>query len=212
MNKPKIILLGGGGHCKSCIDVIEQEDKFEVAGILDMPEKIGEEVLGYKFIGTDDDLPDLVKKYDNFLITVGQLGLPTIRMKIYERILKLGGNFPVIISPHSYVSKHSLIGEGSIVMHGAIVNVGAKIGYNCIINSQTLIEHDAVIGNHCHISTGIRINGMSEVGEKSFVGSGSTLNQNIIIVPETLISSGSLVRKSILISGLYAGNPLKKLK
>jgi hypothetical protein len=32
--KPKPILLGG--HCKSCIDVIEAESKFTIAGILDV--------------------------------------------------------------------------------------------------------------------------------------------------------------------------------
>jgi hypothetical protein len=44
--KPKIILVGGGGHCHSCIDVIEQEGKFEIAGIVDAI-KGGEKVLGY---------------------------------------------------------------------------------------------------------------------------------------------------------------------
>ena len=34
----KIILIGGGGHCKSCIDVIEQEGKYRIAGIVDMAE------------------------------------------------------------------------------------------------------------------------------------------------------------------------------
>ena len=34
----KLILLGGGGHCKSCIDVIEQESKYTIEGILDKKE------------------------------------------------------------------------------------------------------------------------------------------------------------------------------
>ena len=37
--KPKLILLGAGGHCKSCIDVIETEGKFTIAGILDVADK-----------------------------------------------------------------------------------------------------------------------------------------------------------------------------
>ena len=195
MTKPKIILLGGGGHCKSCIDVIEQEDKFEVAGILDAKEKIGESVLSYKIIGTDDDLPDLVKKYDNFLITVGQLGLPTIRMKLYERVKKLGANFPIIISPHAYVSKHSKIGNGTIVMHGAIINVGVKIGNNCIINSQTLVEHDAIIGNHCHISTAGIINGGVQVGDGTFFGSGAVTKQYISIPENSFIKANSIIKE-----------------
>ena len=40
MSKNNLILIGGGGHCKSCIDVIEQENKFNITGILDVKEKV----------------------------------------------------------------------------------------------------------------------------------------------------------------------------
>ena len=65
--KQNIILIGGGGHCKSCIDVIEEEGKYKIVGILDKPDKLNEEVLSYKIIGNDDDIKSLAKKYNNFL-------------------------------------------------------------------------------------------------------------------------------------------------
>ncbi|MBI4309254.1 MAG: acetyltransferase, partial [Candidatus Omnitrophica bacterium] len=39
MVKKNLILIGGGGHCKSCIDVIESENKFKIAGIVDTKER-----------------------------------------------------------------------------------------------------------------------------------------------------------------------------
>ena len=57
--KEKIILIGGGGHCKSCIDVIVQEGKYRIAGIVDLPEKLHQKILGYEIISTDDDMPRL---------------------------------------------------------------------------------------------------------------------------------------------------------
>ena len=36
----EIILIGGGGHCKSVIDVIESEGQFEIVGIVDKPDGI----------------------------------------------------------------------------------------------------------------------------------------------------------------------------
>ena len=53
-----ILLIGGGGHCKSVIDVIELENKFTVAGIIDKKELLGVDILGHKVIGCDDDLED----------------------------------------------------------------------------------------------------------------------------------------------------------
>ena len=69
----EIILIGGGGHCKSVIDVIEQEGRFEIVGIIDKPELLGSCILGYSVIGCDNDLDSLAKKYLNAIITVGQI-------------------------------------------------------------------------------------------------------------------------------------------
>ena len=59
MSDNKIILIGGGGHCKSCIEVIESKGDFVIAGIIDVKEKIGTSLLGYPVIGCDDDLVEL---------------------------------------------------------------------------------------------------------------------------------------------------------
>ncbi len=76
-----IVLIGGGGHCKSVIDVIEQEDQFRIAGIVDTPEFLGSTILGYPVIGNDSDLASLAKKYQYALITVGQIKSPALRKK-----------------------------------------------------------------------------------------------------------------------------------
>lgn len=195
MKKPEIILIGGGGHCRSCIDVIEQENIYKIAGILDMPEKVGETILGYEIIGSDNDLPKLITQFDNFHITVGQLGSPIIRMKLFELVKTLGGKFPVIVSPNAYVSQHSDIREGTIIMHGAIINVSVTIGCNCIINSQALIEHDALIGDYCHISTAGIINGGVKVGSGTFFGSGAVTKQYISIPEKSFIKANSIIKQ-----------------
>ena len=58
----KIILIGGGDHCKSVIDVIEQQNQFEIAGVVDKQELLGSKILGYQVIGNDFDLESLAKK------------------------------------------------------------------------------------------------------------------------------------------------------
>ena len=150
--KEKIILIGGGGHCKSCIDVIEQQGKYLIAGIVDLSEKLHKKILNYEIIATDDDLPQLLNEYENFLITLGQIKSPDKRIRIFQTLREIGAKLPVIISPLAYVSKHAEIGDGTIIMHHSLINAGAKIGSNCIINSKALIEHDAIIEDHCHIA------------------------------------------------------------
>jgi ribosomal protein S18 acetylase RimI-like enzyme len=61
MNQKNLILIGGGGHCKSVIDVVESAG-YNILGVVDMPEEVGKSVLDYKVIGTDDDILQYVDK------------------------------------------------------------------------------------------------------------------------------------------------------
>lgn len=190
----KIILIGGGGHCKSVIDVIEQEAQFDIAGIVDKPELLGSTIFGYPVIGNDSDLESLAKKYQNALITIGQIKSSSLRIKLYDLAIKAQFSLPYIVSPNAYVSKHSKIGSGTVVMHNAIVNANASIGNNCIINSKALIEHDCLISDHCHISTNTIINGGVKIGSRCFIGSNVTTKNNITISENSFIKAGSLVK------------------
>lgn len=201
--KPQIILIGGGGHCKSCIDVLEQEGIYQIAGIVDPKENQGQTILGYPVIGTDDELPQLISQYKNALITVGQIKSASTRIKLYHYLKELKAELPVIISPLAYVSEHAHIQEGTIIMHHAIVNAEANIGVNNIINSKALIEHEVEIGNHCHISTIATVNGQVKVGNETFIGSGATLANNINLTNKVIVPAGATVFKNISKSGIY---------
>lgn len=205
MNQRNLILIGGGGHCKSVIDVAESAG-YNIIGILDIPENIGKSVLDYKVIGTDDDILQFADKAE-FIITVGFIKSPAIRMRIFDKVREAGGKLATIIASTAHVSRYASLDEGTVVMHQAVVNAGAKIGENCIINTFCNIEHDAVIGDQCHISTGTMINGDCKVGKMCFIGSQSVLANGISICDDVIVGAGSLVRKNILKPGIYSGNP-----
>lgn len=200
-----LILVGGGGHCKSVIDVAESAG-YNILGILDMPEDVGKQVLNYKVIGTDEDIPQYVDKAE-FIITVGFIKNPAIRIRIYNRIKEAGGKLALIVASTAHVSKYATIGDGTVVMHQAFVNAGAQIGENCIINTFSNIEHDAQVGAQSHISTGTMVNGDCIIGERVFIGSQSVLANGIEIGDDIVVGAGSLVRKSIHAKGIYSGNP-----
>jgi sugar O-acyltransferase (sialic acid O-acetyltransferase NeuD family) len=194
MNKPELILIGGGGHCKSCIDVIETENKFSIAGIVDLPEKIGEKMCGYPIIGSDLDLEKLRKNFTSFFITLGQIHSPHKRIELFNRLVNLNCTIPVIISPLAHVSRFARVDAGTIIMHQAIVNTDACIGKNCIINTKALIEHDVCIDDHCHISTGAIVNGGVTIKQGTFFGSGAVSKEYTEIPEFSFIKANSIVK------------------
>lgn len=208
MNKP-LILVGGGGHCKSVIDVAESTG-YTILGILDRPEEIGKRVFSYQVIGTDDDMAKYAGKAV-FVVTVGQIKSPDLRIKLHKMLAEANCELATIIASTAYVSKYATIGEGSVVMHNAFVNADAKVGKGCIINTSAIIEHEAIVGDYCHISTGAIVNGAAKVEEQSFVGSKSVISQCVTIGRRILIGAGSAVVSDLPADCIAVGVPAKPI-
>ncbi|RYE25174.1 MAG: acetyltransferase [Sphingobacteriales bacterium] len=207
--KAKLILLGGGGHCKSCIDVIESTGLYEIHGILDRAEFVGTKVLDYDIIGTDEDVLKYHEQGFHFFITVGQIKSAAVRKKLFCRLSDMGAEMATIVSATAVLSKYAQLGAGTILMHQAIVNAAAKVGANAIINTAANIEHDVVVGDHCHISTYAVVNGDCKIGNEVFIGSNATISSQVEVSDNTVVGAGAVVYKNIKQQGTYAGNPAK---
>ena len=209
--KKKIVLIGGGGHCLSCIDVIERGGEFKIVGIVDKDEAAAGNVSAYPYLGGDYEIESLARKYGLFLIAVGFIDSPRARIRLFERAREAGGTFPVIVSPPAVVSNNARIGAGTIVMHNAVINSGAVVGVNSIINTAAVVEHDTIVGDHCHISTTAVLNGNCVIGNRVFVGSNTTVFHGVRIRDDVIVGAGSVVHKDLEKPGVYVGNPLRRV-
>ena len=197
MIKKKIVLIGSGGHARSCIQVIEELEEFSISGLIGLPNEVDSEQFGYKVIGSDSDLLAIRKSIEHAVITVGQILNPEIRLNLFEKVDAAGFVLPTIISKSAQISSHATIGKGCMIMNGVIINSGAKIGQNCIINTRALIEHDVVVGDHSHVSTGVIVNGATCIGSKTFIGSGSIIRNGLVIGDNCLVGMGTVVVKNL---------------
>ncbi len=210
----KLILLGGGGHCESVIEVIEMLADYEIIGVLDplYSELTEAKILGYPILGNDDDLHEYIQEGCEFVITVGQIKSAAIRRKLFTKVKSQGGKLPVIISSTAHVSNHATIGEGTVIMNFSMVNSNTAIGTCNIINTFANIEHGCRLGNFNHISTRATVNGDVKIYNDVFVGSGTVVNEGCTIEENVVIGSGSLVRKNISSNKIAHGNPIKIIK
>jgi sugar O-acyltransferase (sialic acid O-acetyltransferase NeuD family) len=197
VNKPDLLLIGAGGHARSCIDVIELDGRFRIVGLIGVADEVGTECMGYEVLATDDDLPELALKFEYAMVTVGQIKCPKRRIQLYKRALDCEFIFPVITSRCARVSRHATVAPGTIVMHGAVVNAGAVVGSNCILNTNSVIEHDVVLGDFSHVSTGSIVNGDTRIGERSFIGSGSIIKEGLSLGAGCVVGMGSCVRHDL---------------
>jgi sugar O-acyltransferase (sialic acid O-acetyltransferase NeuD family) len=195
-NKKPLLIIGSGGHFKSCLDVIEESKIFYVYGLISKIDKIGSKICGYKVLSQSDNYKKFYKLgIRNAFIAVGQIKNSDKRKKIFYNLKKSNFDLPSFVSKTSKLSKNVKIGEGSIIHKICHIGRDVQIGKCNIINTASIIEHDCRIGDFCHISTSTTINGSSIIGDESFIGSGSVLSNDIKLKKKSFVKMMSRVVK-----------------
>ena len=209
----KLVLIGGGGHCKSVLDTAIRIGSFDEMVITDRDIEAGTEILGRRVVGTDDELPRLHSEgFEYAFIAVGSIESTTLCRKLVEKAEMLGFKFATIIDPSSIISEHACIGIGSFVGKNVIVNANAIVGSHCIINTGSIVEHECKVGNFTHISVGSILCGNTEIGEDCLIGAGSTVIQGIKVGNHSIIGAGSVVVKDICSNVRAYGSPCRAVE
>ena len=203
----KLLLIGGGGHCRSVLDSVLSLGLYDEIGVVDSIKNLN---LGIPVVGNDDDIPALVQAgWTDAFITVGSIGDTVTRRRLYELVKQNRLNIPTIIDPSAVVGKEVEFKEGVFVGKQAVVNIGSSVGVCVIINTGAIVEHDCIIGDFSHISSGSTLCGQARVGYDSHIGAGSVVRQSIKVGNRSLIGIGSVVVKDIPDNVKAYGNPCK---
>lgn len=197
MTRPRILLVGAGGHARACIDVIECEGRFTIGGCIDAAVSAGATVLGHAVLGDDASLAALRATYDVALVAIGHVGDCAPRRRLVAALEQQGYALPTIVSPRAHVSRHATVGRGTIVMHDAVIGPSARVGSHCIVNTRALIEHDATVGDDCHVATGAILNGGVRLGAGVFVGSGAVIRPGVQVHDGAFITMGARVLRDV---------------
>lgn len=213
MKSGRILLLGGGGHCRSVLDSLLGLEEYAQVGIVDWPEKCRNGIYGVLVAGSDEDLPRLFREgWKYAFVTLGSIGNYKRREQLYRCLLDIGFEVPVICDGSAVVSRNAALGNGTFVGKHAIINAGTTVGACAIINTGAILEHDCSIGNMTHISTGSTLCGGVSVGDGTHIGAGTVIRQKLSVGADSIIGIGSVVTKNIADHVMAFGNPCKVVK
>jgi sugar O-acyltransferase (sialic acid O-acetyltransferase NeuD family) len=213
MNKQKVIIVGSSGHSKVIIDIFEKENKYQIVGLLDAFRKIGEETLGYKVIGKEDNLPELLSKFPDCKIFIA-IGDNWIRKKVMDKIIEIvpNINFATTIHPSAQLGKNVKIGKGVAIMAGAIINSDTIIEDFTIINTKASIDHDSKMLKFSSLAPNVTTGGNVSIGEFSAISIGATIKHGISIGKHSVIGAGALLMKNCGDNLIMYGIPAKEIR
>lgn len=194
----KLVLIGGGGHCRSVLDAAVRMEVFDEIVITDHFVPSEEQIMGFRVVGDDSLLPQLFQTgFHEAFISVGSIKSTELRKRLYRKAYNIGFKFPDIIDPSAIVSVDTVLGEGIFIGKMAVVNAGTRIEDMAIINTGAVIEHECRIGRFSHISVNAVICGGCDIDDSVFVGANATVIQGINIGRNSIIGAGSTVLKDM---------------
>ena len=208
----KLVLIGGGGHCKSVLDVALRMNLFEDIVITDPDVKPGTQILGCSVVGSDDRLEQLRQEgFDHAFITVGSVRVDPLREKLVHKVSSLGFMFPIIQDLSAIVADSAAVGEGTFIGKNVVINAEARIGRHCIINTGAIIEHECNISDFSHISVGTTLCGKVQIGRNCMIGSRSTVIQCVNVGNSCVVGAGTVVNKDLPDDCTAVGVPARVL-
>lgn len=200
----KIILVGGGGHALSVLEMVPNHDIF--LGYCDYKETPS---MPIKYLGNDEDVLSKYspKDYDilHAVVYTSEVNL-NLRSKLINKFREYKG--ANVVADTAVVTPNSKIGDGTVVLHKSVVN-HATIGKHCIINTGVIVEHCVAIGDDVFLGTSAVVCGDAKIGNNVFVGAGSVIRDGVSICDNTIIGMGAIVTQDITKSGVYVGTPAR---
>jgi len=200
----KLVICGCGGHSKVVSEVAESIGFKEITYI----DQNNDE--GY-FLGRTK-VKNIRENYSGyFFIAIGDNFL---RENIYKQFLQdhKSAKSVTLIHPSSVISKRSEIKGGSVVMPLAVVNTDCNIGKGVIINTSSVVEHDAKLMDFSSLAPNSAVGGRAIIGERTAISIGANIKHGVKIGNDVVVGASSCVLNDLEPNIVSYGIPAKFIR
>ncbi|RJE70853.1 NeuD/PglB/VioB family sugar acetyltransferase [Reichenbachiella sp. MSK19-1] len=183
-----------------------------IAGYYDDFAQLGSQSTDYPILGRTDSILDDYNKggFTHLVIAVGYKHM-NFRANLFQ---KFRNDIPFhnVIHPSVYIDKTVTLGQGIVIFANCTIDFGSSIGDNVLLNTSVNISHDSMVGDHSFLGPCVAMAGFVTVGRKCFIGINTTIIDNLTLCNQTQTGGGTVLIESTEVSGLYVGNPARRVE
>jgi sugar O-acyltransferase (sialic acid O-acetyltransferase NeuD family) len=194
--KSKVIIIGAGETATLCYEYFSHDSPHEVVAFaVDSNFRNADSLLGLPII----DLAEIDSIFPpssyRIFIAVGSGKLNRERKNLYNRLKGRGYTCLSYVSSMAFIWHNVKIGENCLILENNVLQPFTCIGNNVTLWSGNHIGHRSIVEDHCFISSHCVISGYFRVGESTFLGVNCTIEDEVHIEKDNFIGAGALVRK-----------------
>lgn len=190
----RLVIYGGGGHAKMCIDILKRQAGWRLEGIVDGTLEPGSQVLGVPVLGGEELLSSLPASGVRYAVLgVGAATNHSIRTALFRKLKGHGFELPNLIHPAAVIEPSAQLGEGNQVMAQAYIGSDACIGDNCIINALSVVSHDSQLADNVHLAPASVLAGGVQIGSDTLIGMNTSIYMKVKIGARVTVANQSSV-------------------
>lgn len=209
----KLIIIGDGETAEMTYEYFTHDSDYEVVAFAVEKDYLEKNKLFGLPVFPFEDLENI---YDpekfNAIVAVSYIQLNRVRTRLFQAVKKKGFKLASYVSSRAFVWHNVKIGDNCFICENTVLQYHAELGDNIILAPGTVVAHRTKIGSNCFVGAQAAISGYCEIGENSFLGVNSTLADFLKVGKDCIIGAGSNVVKDTEDGKVYVGNPAKPMK
>lgn len=206
-----MIIIGAKGFAKEILEVFHLNNQTNDLVFFDnISNDIGNILYNkYRILRSWDEVENEFKNQNDRSFTIA-VGGPINRLKLYNKMIELGGEYCTTVSPNSIIGHYDIkIGEGSNIMSSTFISNSVILGKGVVVNVHATVGHDCSIGEFTEISPGVNISGNCHIGSLTTIGTNATILPKVNIGNNVVIAAGSFVKTDIPENSIAVGYPAR---
>jgi sugar O-acyltransferase (sialic acid O-acetyltransferase NeuD family) len=186
--KPRLLIIGAGGHGRSVAEAVLMADEFNLVGFLDDGAFAqGADVWGVPVLGPATAFASYIGHASHAVVALGN---NTLRQKLFGELQAAGFLLARVVHPRATVSPRATLADGVAVMAGAIVGTEAVLGEGVIVNCGAVVDHHAQVHVFGHLGVNACMAGGSTLGALAWMQAGSAIGYEVHLSAGAVLKPG----------------------
>jgi len=209
----KILIIGTGEFAEIVYEYFTYDSPYDVIAFSAENNYLKKETLFGLPVVPFEELENRYspEKYKVF-VAVTYTKLNRVRTRLFKEVKRKGFSSVSYVSSKAFVWRNAKIGENCFIFENNVIQYSVEIGNNVIMWSGNHIGHRSKIRDNCFLSSQIVISGYCEIGENCFLGVNSCVADYKKVAKDCIIGAGAVVLKDTEEAKIYRGNPAMPAK
>lgn len=212
MKRP-IVIFGAGDIAELAHYYFTHDSSYEVVAFtVDSAFLTQDRLAGLPVVPFETLTRDYPPSSHSAFVALSYSKLNEVRREKYLALKALGYDLASYVSSRATILNDGKIGENCFILENNVIQPFASIGNNVTLWSGNHIGHHSRIADHCFLASHIVVSGGVDIGEACFLGVNATLRDHIRIGERCVIGAGALILADAAPDGVYLGNATERSK